>query len=359
MTCPPSCATAPSGGGRRATARPDHRSWRLGPLLLPLLLAWALPDRSSAVESGLTMAPTAAPTVAPTARVDAGALASGQRWVLALDVRVLTSGRLGAWVARLAQDEHLAAQLALTSASIGIDPLRDLDALAASGPDAVWTEGVVAASGRFPRSKLETLVHAASGGSITSLGPDRLMTVPHGANGEDLVACLCAGERRLLVASRLPRLAAALAAEGGAGGACRDPGSFPAALSLAPGEAPLLWLAASDFRQWAGLPPRAAPLAQILGVQALVVVSGESLTLRCAAVAVDSATGARLASIIDGGLALAAMDPRVRSDEALQALCDSVELHRRGTRVDLQASVPIALAERCWTESILHPPAQR
>ncbi len=85
----------------------------------------------------------------------------------------------------------------------------------------------------------------------------------------------------------------------------------------------------------------------------LVLAEKDGVLLVLAAlVAVDSATGGHYASIADGLLSMAALDPRTRLDPALTALVDSAKLSRSGARVDLAAELAVELAEHTWDRKI-------
>ncbi len=85
----------------------------------------------------------------------------------------------------------------------------------------------------------------------------------------------------------------------------------------------------------------------------LIEEAGGTLRLRAAVVATSAAAAARYASIANGLCDLAAMEPHVRLDPALEALLDGRTLARHGTRIDLSAAVALDLAERTWTPKIL------
>ncbi len=169
--------------------------------------------------------------------------------MVALDVHALTSGRVGAWVSRLAQDERVHARLSVARASSGVDLLRDLALVCVAGAD-VDPAGVVAAiTGRFDRERLETLVLAAPGGGIEQVAQGRLLSLPRAADGSGIYAILDRTAARLLLGRERERVLASDAEPPRV-----DATAFGAVLEHDASAVPLLWDGAARVGAWKSLP---------------------------------------------------------------------------------------------------------
>lgn len=273
---------------------------------------------------------------------------SDQHWFIRCDIRALMEGRTGRWIDRLAEVERVRARLALFAATTGVDPRTDIEHLWMSGPDARPMRFVGGVVGRLDAAKLVTLVSAAEQHRVE---PHRGADLHVWSSGVGEIFAGFARQGRAVAAGRARDAAtAALDALDGAAPAY-DSVRLPP-LALPDRARPILEVGADSCARWVALPDEAG-LARRIAATALRIAERDGvLVLRAALVADNADAAKRFASIADGLLSMAAMDQRVRVDDAALHLIDSARVTRDGTRVDLVAELPVALAEKCWDAQI-------
>jgi hypothetical protein len=268
------------------------------------------------------------------------------RWQIALDVHALMAGRLGQWVERIAGRDPVQARLTAVAHLTGVDLLHDLQVVVVGGVDARLEEAMAVATGTFDAPTFEVFLRSLpEHESLHHRGH-----VEHAWTLESLkarpAAALALDGHAVVSGGSVARTEVALDVLDAVAPAA-DAAGFPSA-EVPVGSAALLSILARDVGDWRGLPPEAGPGRAIRAVSAVVGEKDGVLLLSARLVAIDSASGARFASMIDGGVSALALDSRTRTDAALTALVDSVTISREGPRVDVTAMLPIDLAERTW-----------
>lgn len=287
----------------------------------------------------------------PSPTLDRSSIPAELRWLSQIEVRPLLHGRLGAWLTRLAALERTKARLSLFTGLTGIDPWRDLERVTVAGLDARVDQFHLAGVGRFDREKLLTLVRATKGHAASSYQnhPLHHFEIPDVAC--DFHASIAATDQLLVVGGTLPRTTTVLDVLDQRAPTLEE-GLLPTL--AAPVGATTLWtIAAHGFTDWQGLLPEVAVLRQVRGIRILLAERGDTLLFSATLIAIDAATGERFASIADGAISLAVLDPRVRTDPALQALASSAKLTRRGARIDLTLELDLPLAEKTWHAQVV------
>jgi hypothetical protein len=149
----------------------------------------------------------------------------------------------------------------------------------------------------------------------------------------DTWATLAVGEKVLIAGASRQRVAAVLDA---LDGAAPPVDLAPFAVGGAALDAPLV-AAAAGLDRWVGTAPEAELLRNVTGITMTVREAERDLVLGSTLGAIDAATGADLASIVDGFLSLSRLSQETRRDPAWFALIKSAKLTRDGANLALTA----------------------